>query len=543
MNHFLLILGVALGWLGTRMVPPQPIFMPEWMTRFEPAPTVEPSTQAAGFQVFLPTIQQVTPTPGPQCVTLYVSASSGSDSNPGTAGYPFKTVQHAVDLAQPCQTIALRAGTYNESVRLKSSGTAEKPITLTGFYGETAVINGGTNPAVFAYYATDRHYEYWILRDLTLRSSGTQAVMLGWWKEPYSANYNQIVHNKVYGGILVRGHHNLVESNDIDGTGNSYESLAGIEDIEEVSHHNTFRNNTIHDITTLYGRGIWLLWRTHDDLVEGNTIYNISGRFGQCIDSDGYQNVLWRHTIRGNTATNCGAAGIQLENTFASVVENNRITNSEQGGVIVINYGGSGSATPDCQVGGESNQYGAAGDCRGLLTGNIVRQNVISNSRSVGNVVSYNAGGVTLWNNILYNGFSGLQMVGPAQFNPGWDLRGNIFAQNKYEVVFPAISSLAMDDYNLFYHPANGQVYERNNGTSADFYTLAQFQQAFSKGLHSRTGNPLFTDPATGNFRPLPGGASIDMVIDLGLRIDLDGNPRPKGAAFDAGAYEFQAGP
>ena len=111
--------------------------------------------------------------------------------------------------------------------------------------------------------------------------------------------------------------------------------------------------------------------RTHDNIFEGNTIHSISNLY--CIDTDGYGNVEWRHTIIGNHLYNCGI-GIYMENTFASVVANNVIHGTSNLGIGIINYGPhqTGSSSPiKCTVGGENNQYGDTdkdNSCEGNLT-------------------------------------------------------------------------------------------------------------------------------------------------------------------------------
>ena len=59
-------------------------------------------------------------------------------------------------------------------------------------------------------------------------------------------------------------------------------------------------------------------------------------------------------------------------------------------------------------------------------------------------------------------------------------------------------------------------------------------------GTHSLVGNPLFVNAALGNLHLSAGSPAINHGINVGLNVDLDGNPRPSGASFDIGAYEFQ---
>ena len=65
--------------------------------------------------------------------TAYFVSPTGLDTNSGTsAAAPFKTIQHALDLAQPGTTITLAAGKYTEAALTKVAGTAGAPITVKG---------------------------------------------------------------------------------------------------------------------------------------------------------------------------------------------------------------------------------------------------------------------------------------------------------------------------------------------------------------------------------------------------------------------------
>ncbi len=73
----------------------------------------------------------------------YYVAKTGSDSNPGTLAAPFLTIQKAADLAQPGDTVHVRAGTYRETVRPANSGTdANAQITFQPYNGEEVTISG-----------------------------------------------------------------------------------------------------------------------------------------------------------------------------------------------------------------------------------------------------------------------------------------------------------------------------------------------------------------------------------------------------------------
>jgi hypothetical protein len=80
--------------------------------------------------------------------TTLVVAGTGNDTAPGTVAQPLRTIQRAVDLARPGDTIAIRAGTYAPTVNIqvKHSGTVGAPITMTSFQGEHVIIDGEQMP-------------------------------------------------------------------------------------------------------------------------------------------------------------------------------------------------------------------------------------------------------------------------------------------------------------------------------------------------------------------------------------------------------------
>jgi hypothetical protein len=72
----------------------------------------------------------------------YVSAASGSPSNPGTLVQPFGTIQQAANVAQPGDVVFIRGGTYRETVLPAHSGTPGHPITYQPYPGEKVTIDG-----------------------------------------------------------------------------------------------------------------------------------------------------------------------------------------------------------------------------------------------------------------------------------------------------------------------------------------------------------------------------------------------------------------
>jgi len=70
-------------------------------------------------------------------------ATTGKDSNPGTSSAPFRTIQHAADLAQPGDTITVHAGVYRERITPPRGGTSNKArIVYQAAPGEKVTITG-----------------------------------------------------------------------------------------------------------------------------------------------------------------------------------------------------------------------------------------------------------------------------------------------------------------------------------------------------------------------------------------------------------------
>src|SRR5262245_47522941 len=81
-------------------------------------------------------------------LATFVIAPGGSDAGPGTLAQPFATIQHGLDVAQPGDTVLVRAGTYRERrITFNHGGNAQAGfITLQGFPGERPLLTGASGP-------------------------------------------------------------------------------------------------------------------------------------------------------------------------------------------------------------------------------------------------------------------------------------------------------------------------------------------------------------------------------------------------------------
>ncbi|MFC4859417.1 right-handed parallel beta-helix repeat-containing protein [Actinophytocola glycyrrhizae] len=112
------------------------------LQEYQLARTRRPNTRLVPFLAasFLAAGLLIAPPASAEPTTIHVRATSCSDSGPGTAGQPFCTIQHALDIVQPGQTVALHdSATLYETPTLTRSGTEDAPITITSVDGAAYV--------------------------------------------------------------------------------------------------------------------------------------------------------------------------------------------------------------------------------------------------------------------------------------------------------------------------------------------------------------------------------------------------------------------
>ena len=123
----------------------------------------------------------------------------------------------------------------------------------------------------------------------------------------------------------------------------------------------------------------------------------------------------------------------------------------------------------------------------------------------------------TYFYNCTFVGRSGDQGYAIDQSGSNVVVRNAIFAGFARRLSNGALTSV--DDYSI-YAPGPGQV-------------------EFALGPHSVRVDPLFADPAAGDYRLQPASPAIDAGAPIEQAADLDGSPRPQGQEYDMGAYEY----
>jgi uncharacterized protein YjdB len=160
---------------------------------------------------------------------------------------------------------------------------------------------------------------------------------------------------------------------------------------------------------------------------------------------------------------------------------------------------------------------------------------------------------VLIRNNIFYNhrrGWAVQLYPGPVsnvQVLNNTFAFGNPYKDYSHIILFSiSVSTIAN---NIFYDPAGGQAIDltylsgtvivRNNLTSGSVMTRGIALFGATLLANRLNTDPLLVNPP-GDFHLRPGSPAIDAGLSLPqVLTDFDARPRPRGAGYDLGAYEF----
>ncbi|MFN2509214.1 MAG: right-handed parallel beta-helix repeat-containing protein [Chthoniobacterales bacterium] len=464
---------------------------------------------------------------------------NGSNSNPGTAAAPWKTIQHAADRLQPGDTVFVRAGIYPGPVTVNVSGSAAGgPVTFSNFAGETPIIDGkgfappAANTALFLI----ENQSHVVIKGFKLR------------------NYSSVRRDRVPAGIFVigRSHHVELRDNNISRIKNTHArgNAFGIAiygtsaeraitnlviDGNEVHHLQTgnsesvaingnvknfaVTNNRVHDnnnigIDFIGFEGtcpVAALDQARDGVCRGNVVWNISSRdnpaYGGVLAAGGIycdgaarilieRNISHHNDLGVELASEHGGKQTSEITLRDNLIHQNRITGLALGG-----YDAMRGETINCSI---SNNTFYRNDTRESGSGEILLQFYVKENRFTQNIVC--AGRQNL-------------LVG----NPALSNSGNLF------------------DYNLYFAPAGpGQSqwqwrkkYKRG---------FANWKMATGQDAHSIFAAPKFQDPATADFHLQPSSPAIDAgdpaFSPSPGELDIDAASRLTGSRVDIGADE-----
>ncbi len=531
-----------------------------------------------------------------QIGATYFVSKKGSDSNPGTIGSPWLTIQHAANAVSAGATVYVFGGVYNESVNFPKSGTASAPITFQSYPGQSAVIDGtglsvtGTRGLINIVgrrsYITVNGFE---IRQYT--TSSENDVPTGVWITG-SGTGIQILNNRVHNittkaeangnafGIAVYGTSKTPITQLVISGNEVYDLRTGESESVNVDGnvtHFKITNNLVHDndnigIDAIGYEGVGPVGydeATYGE-ISGNTIYNISGITnpgeGYEYDADGLycdgcayvtfeRNVILQADYGIETTSEnqvCQSNGTEWSgpnNTGTAArgkfpcygryvtVRNNIFYNSNACGNSIGGY------APASKNGGHSNGGGSSYHdvfVNNTLYNNATQPGNYSEGGSTGefqiqNQVGSEQGDI-YENNLVYAGTFNTWIYSYAPFSP----------------TYPAPPATL--NWNL-YHSDAGYV----EGTSiwwgnfSSYTSFANWQTASGEDANSLNADPLFVNlrAAPPNFDTIPSSPAIaagstSLPCSVGWcdpdgsspdsiygSTDFIGNPRTNGSSGD----------
>jgi hypothetical protein len=116
-----------------------------------------------------PLLELVEPAPIPQA-EIYV-AMDGSDTSAGTETRPLRTIQAAIDTAEPGDTIIVREGRYGGFIIREKSGRADAWITLMAYPGERVIIDIELTDSKVAAIQIHNPSRYWVFDGFEITDS------------------------------------------------------------------------------------------------------------------------------------------------------------------------------------------------------------------------------------------------------------------------------------------------------------------------------------------------------------------------------------
>jgi len=422
-------------------------------------------------------------------------ATNGNDNNSGLWGSCWQNVQNSVfnsnlaagDIIYVMNGVTATGDTgYSCNICIYGkSGTAQAPIALVGYPGTTAVL-GSINEQLNVIRVPNLdavNADYWTIADLHLQGESAMGIS----GHPGTTGWRVIGNDMTCPNGQDRAYDGCFEGDDMN-----FVKLYG----NTVHHVGT--NVSVNSITKLYHA---VYWSTDSNHIDAG--WNEIGPSNACRG-------IQFHSSPIGGATGFDQFDLHVHDNYIHDIRcdgiNFATVDPSQGTVEAYNniivHAGAGPDPPD-----------GASDYACIY------------SAGTTNTGSPGKGQVKVYNNTMYDcnarqphdtGSGGAL----ASFDSGAGL--SILAQNNIMDVLSSENyfedgSVITCDHNLFFGAGAAPGNCTNNVTS----------------------DPLFTNSGARDFHLQSGSPAIDAGINTGLTMDIDGNPRPIGAGFDLGAYEF----
>lgn len=429
--------------------------------------------------------------------TIYV-ATTGSDSNAGTSGSPYATINKALSVATAGSVIQVAAGTYSESsayawftttacLSFVSNGTSGQPIILRAASGASVKVDGSTTKA--GIYLRSHDYIY---------IAGLE------------------VQNCYLCGIGAMG---------------EYNDAYGRYIAADCSNYVVIENCYIHDVLGETGSNTAAIhgWGTSDWVVRNNRIDNMTGAGAS---GHGWESYATRNAkIYNNTITVPGRA-IYFKDHFVADIDGTPVDESEvwnnwlkstAQSAISSNIRGTGERK-------SGNHYWHNNICIGAANNAAVEAN---NTSTLNNEVAQN---VRVENNIVDGGAnSGTKGVFICGFNNA-TIRGNIIVRCNIQLETQLIANdltgsantrIMDEDYNIHVPNSSFQVFaDRYAPTAQTFTSLSSWMaanastgpisvaSAIGDNSATSTTGTLFNNISTADYTHKTGSPALSFMPD-----------------------------
>jgi Right handed beta helix region len=486
---------------------------------------------------------------GASAHTYYV-APNGSDANTGTRQKPFKTLQHAADVAIPGSTVNVLGGSYCQQLAVHVSGNAtDGYITFRSAPGEKAILDGScmTPEVGWSAMVALHNVNYIKIQCLEIRNYKTADRT----RTPFgirvygSGSHIEILNNDVHDiwqtyprrqgpghgangfGIAVYGMDAKTPISDLIVSGNQVHNLqtGSSESLVLNGNVTNFKvtKNTVHDNNNI---GIDIIGfehtapdpavdRARNGVVSENLVYNITSKgnpaYQDSVDSDGIYVDGGTHVLIERNVMHDVDFGMELASehrvgsTSHILARNNLIYNCHTAGVSIGGYDQKRGTTEDVII---VNNTLYKNDTEHTGTGEFQMQFYMRNN--------------VFENNIIYIGTS-----------------GRIFSSRSGREE-PNVPTVTMD-HNIYYYP-QGATAVKWSFDGEDYRSFADYVKATGNDRNSKFADPRFVDPSKANFHLQSDSPARNAGANLGpgkvgLK-DLDGQPRVRNGKIDIGCYE-----
>jgi len=472
--------------------------------------------------------------------THYVDASSPAStdsSNPnGTPSRPRKTIPTSVSAGS---VVAIAGGTYTSSLLvITAAGTATQPIIIRGLYPDA-------KPLLKGKLAIEGAARYVIVENIAIdRDYLSSAVNITGPAHHIALRHCDI--SDAQGGILIYGSANqiVVYDNWVHDCGD----LAATSDIDD------------NGMTVGNASDVWIVDNTVNHVVGSGIVLNPG--FGE-------PNSTIHHIYIGrNTVHHARQSGLWSKQSQDTVFSQNHVhdiigTSWARSMGMGYQYGPErlwfiANEIHDCEFGIGSGSDSVSNPGRDqYFIGNVIHDIHKSSGGAYDPNNAWEASGISIIGgvnryvigNTLYNVDAGINTPGGGLVSISNNIVANVTKPNSHHVYIQDEAG------NTNWDMRNNLFYQGGSAASIRFrstnYTVPQLISSLNKCQACMTADPRFMDEAAGDVHlqanspainagvTPPVYATFQSLYGIDIRLDFSDMPRPQGAAFDIGAFEY----